>query len=87
MDRLRRAKSIAAFRAVIRHRKVSQPMAGVPPEGPGSSFTAGHLISPSSTFKRSRHGATFPCPPEIAPLRRSRRRSKWLLLQMLDASI
>ena len=34
MDRFRRAKSIAAFRAVIRHRKVSWPTASVPPRGP-----------------------------------------------------
>lgn len=39
MDRFKRAKSIAAFRAVIRHRKVNRPMAGVLPEGPGSNFT------------------------------------------------
>ena len=38
MDRFKRAKSIAAFRAVIRHRKVSWPIASVPPEGPGSSL-------------------------------------------------
>ena len=60
MDRLRRAKSIAAFRAVIRHRKVSRPKAGVPPEGPGSNFAAYHVFSPRPTFKRSRHRRNVP---------------------------
>jgi hypothetical protein len=46
MDRFRRAKLIAAFRAVIRHRKVSWPTASVPPEGPGSGFTRVEICTP-----------------------------------------
>jgi hypothetical protein len=51
-DDLGGAGSIAAFHAVIRHRKVGRPKAGVPPEGPGSSSLRGELFSAGHCFKR-----------------------------------